>query len=162
MKTNLFGLAVFSAILTACSTSGAVRDADLRIFDHNVLGASYVVCESQIKWDGVNFTIDGLETGEESAFKKFTIGKIDYNQKEIRQLDTLALSIDHLFRQMCSSTIALRNQPKALAEYVKSRDVTALKVFDVLKEMESINRSSTSSAETIAAQQKLYSSVSQE
>lgn len=147
-------------VVAACGTKPVVKDQDLRIFDRNVLGFTYVVCASAVAWDGVSFTVEGVNVDrEDKATKKFGIGKLDYKPAQIRQVDSMALSIDAMFRQMCQSTIALRNNPAALADYVVRRDKTALEIFGVLRDMQSVSEKAGDADAKIAEQKKLLEQV---
>jgi len=152
-------IVMVASLLTAGCQSGP-KDADIRILDRNVLGFTYVVCASKVKWDGVAFTIDGLsiDTGA-TVEKKFTIGKLDYKPVQVREVNSIALGVDSMFQQMCQSTIALRNNPTALAEYVKGRDVTALKLFDILQKMQTVNQGPGAAEQKVEEQKKLFSEV---
>lgn len=153
MKFALLAL-IGCTVVVGCASEPVVRDGDLRILDKNVLGATYVVCGSTAKWDGVTFAIEGLNG--EIATKKFTLGKLSYQPTQVREINTIALSIDALFRQMCQSTVALRNNPQALAAYVVNRDDTALKLFGLLQQMETINLSGTDAESIINNQKKQF------
>ncbi len=156
-----YPLIFLCAAISACETKPVVKDQDLRIFDRNVLGFTYVVCASAVSWDGVSFTIEGLNVDREAkATKKFSIGKLDYKPAQIRQVDSMALSIDAIFRQMCQSTVALRNNPAALADYVARRDKTALEIFAVLRDMQAVNEKPVDADSKIAEQKKLLDQVS--
>ncbi len=142
-------------LIYGCTTTSSNH---FEIFDKNVLGATFQVCASKIQWDGVQFTISGLNN-DSSNSKTFNIGKIDYRVAQVRELDTLALTIDSMFVQMCSSTIALRDHPDALAQYVISRDKTALKLFDLLREFEVINVSGLAPESAIEKQKQAMSAI---
>lgn len=152
--------AALCALLASCQSQPTVKDQDLRIFDRNVLGFTYVVCASAVKWDGVSFTVEGLNVERGTAAdRKFAIGKLDYKPVQIREINSIGLAVDSMFRQMCQSTIALRNNPAALAEYVKERDKTALQVFAVLQQMEAVNSKPGDADKKIEEQKKLLAEV---
>lgn len=153
---SLIAILTVCYIAVGCAEPG-VRDSNLRILDKNILGATYVVCGSAVKWDGVAFTIDGLK-GELSS-KTYTLGKINFQTSQVRELNTIALSVDAMFRQMCQSTIALGNQPQALALYIKDRDKTALKLFELLASMESTNLNGSDAAEIVQKQKQEFKEV---
>lgn len=159
---KILGTVTYATLMISagCSSSPSARDADLRILDRNIIGATYVVCGSAISWDGITFSFEGLEGDVKT--RKFTLGKLNYAPTKIRELDTIGLGVDAMFRQMCQSTIALRGHPDQLGSYIIERDKTALKLFGLLSKLESINKTISDPTEAVSQQQKLFSDVKNE
>lgn len=147
-----------SLVFITIMISGCTIDQTFRVANQEILGATFIYCETKIKWDGVTISLDGLDLGSQPK-KDFVLGRVEYNEKQIRELDTIAFTIDRMFEQMCSSTISLRNNPEALAKYINERDKTATKLFVLLKDMQDINYKRLPPNETISKQDELLNSV---
>lgn len=154
MKYLAVSLLISSMLLVGCLggvTGGAT--GDFRIADQNVLGATYIVCGTKVRWNGAQFSFEGLEGNVRT--RTFSLGKLEYKPTQVRQLDNLALAIDNMFNQMCQSTISLREDKKALAQYIERRDKTALELFGVIERMEQINRKERDPDAAISQQREL-------
>ena len=146
MNVRMLLITVAMVTLGACTTGG------FRVLDREVLGATFVVCESKVSWQNYKITVEGLEGNIKT--KTFELGKLGV-ETTYRQVEKVTLTVDRLFEQMCQGTIALRDNPKALADYVTTNRDYVLQVMKVLSEMEKINKDETDAARVVARQQQL-------
>lgn len=145
------------AVAAGCSTT----DTTLRIASTEVLGATFIVCKSQVKWDGSSFSIEGLERSNETINKKFIVGKLDYKPIQVRELNNMGVAISSFYLQMCQNSLLLKGDSKALASYIDSQSDAANQVFAAILEMERIQKKAISPEEAIAEQGKALPPVVQ-
>src|SRR5258708_5000344 len=83
----------------------------------NQLGFQYRVCESKIRFQQLEFVIEGIKKDET---KSFQVGKIGITGKQAEQINNVALAVDSLQKQMCETTrdMALR-RGDAYEKYVQ-------------------------------------------
>lgn len=115
-KTSVF-IAAF--ILLGCSTTTAQR-GELALNGKTVY---YVMqsCKPSVKWDGMSVVLEGLQVPGEGNLA-FSVGKIDYSEKAIRQISSTVAYFDGLLTATCQTLVRLNGQ-EAIERYSKHRDV---------------------------------------
>jgi len=147
----LLGPVAAALVVTGCTNNAAFEILGKEVFD-----GAFIVCKTKVEWDGVSVLVEGIEADKQDTTDKYTIGKLEYKETSIRQLDSIALAVDAIFEQMCSSTVALRNDKDALKAYIPRRDETALMLVDMLSRMEAINEDdSLSEKESVSKQNEV-------
>lgn len=146
-----------SMMLHGCATGGAT--GGVRFNNQEVLGGSFVVCTSQVKYQGYNLVVEGIEVGSKMANKPFSIAKASFKPEQIRQVDNITLTIDSYFKQMCQNTILLHDDKQALADYIKSRDPAVKEIFAAIAQMVAINKKESNPDKVVAEQQKVFDKV---
>lgn len=124
------------AVLAACSLGPVDALTSASIAGVEVASGRLVLCSTKVNWDGTYLQVEGFEVSGQAATKKYAIGKINFKPEQIREVNNLALGIDLLFQQMCSSTNSLRTDRAALLEYIRGRDKTAREVIAMIVEVE--------------------------
>jgi hypothetical protein len=93
---------VLSALLTACVTAPDAVAGRYFIGGKEILGADFYLCSSKVKWQGLSIEVEGLESNPGAATKTFAIGKLGYEDQQLRQLDSIAQMVDGWFTQRCA------------------------------------------------------------
>jgi hypothetical protein len=104
-----------------------------------MLGAQFRVCESKIRFQGTEFTMEGLVGPNKSATetKSFQVAKLGITQQQAQNISNVALALDSLQRQMCESTRDFALRPgDALEQYVRERDARFERVITALSKAE--------------------------
>lgn len=124
---------VATVALAACaSTDGyIVRNPNVGV----MLGAQYRVCSSKIRFQQTEFTVENLAGPSQSAgeSKSFQVGKIGITAAQAQQISTIALALDSLQTQMCTTTQDLKVRGgDAYDKYVVERDARLERVITAL------------------------------
>lgn len=142
-------LAIFTILIAGCAT----KSTTLEIAGKEVFDGSLVICNAQVRSDGIKITVDGVKVAGTVNRNEYAIGKPEYSEGSTEQLSNIASSVDRIFAQMCSSTVSLRDEGAALANYVVLRDENALKIMAMLSEIESVNNETGLSEEDAVKKQ---------
>jgi hypothetical protein len=144
-------LSVAALCVCACATHHEV----FRVGSTELLGNQFVLCKSQVKWDGININVEGLDVVPEQAAstKSFKVGKLGMSTEEVHKLDSMALLINGWFVDKCNSAVMLSHDP-GLADFLKTTSVQTLKMMQLLAQMETISANSNDSAQIVKAQQE--------
>lgn len=148
--------AAVSALLASCTGQPAVQIPEKGIFAKE-LDATYYFCRSTARWNGVDFSLEGLKdrTGN-PATRKFIIGRADYTPVEQEMANGMAVSLESILEQLCQTTSERQDDPRALASYVVARDPIAIQVFDLMSEMQRINQSASDAGDALAREKRIF------
>ena len=133
----------------------AAGTGNVKILNQEVLGGKFVVCSSKVKYQGHSLVVEGIDVGNATTSKPFSIGKASFKPEQIRQVNNITLTIDSYFTQMCQHTILLTDDKQALSDYIKSRDQAVKDIFAAIAQMETINKNESDSEKVITKQKKI-------
>lgn len=146
---NIIGVAVVMAVLYGCASESAVRK-EIVIGDQKIY---YVMqsCKPSIKWDGMNVVLDGLKIPSKGDMT-FSVGKIDYSEKAIREIKSTVNYFDGLLTATCQTLVRL-NSEDAIERYSKHRDYLLSNFANTLSTLEKAE--TESAAENITKKAKV-------
>jgi hypothetical protein len=125
--------------------------------------AVYIVqtCKPGIKWDGFNVTIEGLQYPDEKDSHKFSVGKINFSQQAIRQINTSVYYYDGLLVATCQTLNRLNTESSIIA-YSKHRDAIVERLANYLAALEKsqtdedVNRETEAAKSNMEAEKKTF------
>lgn len=146
MKKFFFSTIII-IVLSSCAPSATLKE--LYIGDTRVTYATQS-CQ-RVKWDGMKVSIEGINVPNKGNLA-FSVGKIDYSDKAIREIQSTIFYYDGLLEGTCQTLVRLREQD-AIERYSKHRDFLLSSLASTLTELE---RASTENlAEEIAKKGKV-------
>lgn len=119
--------------LAACSSGPSAVLKELRLGDTTV---KYTMqsCKPTARWDGFNLVLDGINIPRQGDLK-FSIGKIDYSDKALREIKDTVFYYDGLLTATCQSLVRLQSQD-AIERYSVHRDNVLQSLADTLTRIE--------------------------
>lgn len=128
---------IFSYLLVTCLTIGCTTTTTQRV-ELNVGGqqVQYTIhsCAPSIKWDGFELILDGIQVPNQNNLA-FSIGKINYSQKALREIHSTVFYYDGLLKATCQTLVRLNNQD-AIERYSKHRDALLSELINTLVALE--------------------------
>jgi len=130
-KNKLAAVIIFSVLISACETSATRKEIDL--------GGAKVVyvmqnCKPNIKWNGMSVVLEGLNVPKKGDIA-FSIGKIDYSEKQIREIKDTVFFYDGLLNSTCQTLVRLSSQ-EAIERYSLHRDNLLQNFVNTLDKLE--------------------------
>lgn len=135
------GLCLAMAI-TCVSCAGPGQQAKLREISIGGKTVSYTFqsCAPQVKWDGFDVKIEDIKmpsVADKNPFQ-FTVGKIGYEQKAIRDINTSVMRYDSLMQACCSTLVRLKNE-ESILKYSLHRDALFSQLISYLETLDKTN-----------------------
>jgi hypothetical protein len=154
MKLVLIAVVTGAAMLSGCAT----QSHTFAVGGREILGADFILCDSKIKWQGVDLTIEGLKVDPTAVAttRSFSVAKFGAKEEQIHQLQNIALALDSNFTKWCGDAIMLKRHPDQLEKYLSETSDKAERMFSLLTDLEKINLQAKSSDEALAQQKAAY------
>ena len=127
--------------ITSCTTDMGVKATHRSV---NIAGTKvaykFQSCSPSFKWDGYSVQVDGLEfpNNDKSELFKFTVGKIGYDQKVLRDIEGSIARYDSLIQSTCATLVRLEKEENIL-KYSNRRDDLFERLIKYMEALDSTN-----------------------